>query len=92
MITRALAAEDHHDSGETDEDIDDPLDVRPGAEEHVHDVQVATEETAEADEAPVEGADDNENADGPADGAFVFEHKGEERGRIAKIVALQKIN
>lgn len=48
---------------EAHKNVDDALHRRPGAEEHVDDVPIAAgDERAEADEAPVECSDDDEDA------------------------------
>lgn len=62
----ALTFAAHHelvDARETDEDVHDGLNLHPAAEQLVHDVPVCTAgEPAEADQAPVQGSDRDEEA------------------------------
>jgi hypothetical protein len=78
---RAVAlVDDLIDASEADENVHNPFDLRPVAEEEVHDVQVHAEEPAESDETPVESADDDENRSGRTEGTHTFHHRmmGEE--------------
>jgi hypothetical protein len=61
MLTAAFAAEDFHDAGDTNEDIHNPFNLWPSAEEHFHDVQIHLKESAEADKTPVQGTDNYED-------------------------------
>jgi len=59
------------DSRETHKYVDDPLNLRPAAQEHVDDFPIATGEHAKADEPPLKTADDEED---PSDNVQCF-HK-----------------
>jgi len=68
--------------GESDEEIDDRFYGRPCAENHVDDVQIASEETPETDQSPVQGTNhDEDKADlaafAAAGGATTHKKKGE---------------
>jgi len=52
--------EQHGDGADTHQNVHDPLDLRPGAQEHMDDVPVTAEETAQADKTPVDGANPHE--------------------------------
>ena len=69
LLAALAELESLHHRGKTDEDVDNPLHCRPAAEEHVDHVEVAAEETAKADETPVEGTDDDEDESDFADTA-----------------------
>lgn len=59
----AMARDQMVQTCEAHKNVDDALHRRPGAEEHVDDVPIAAgDERAEADEAPVECSDDDEDA------------------------------
>lgn len=49
-------------AGNTDEYVHNPLDLWPGTEKHVYHVPVATCESTETDESPVEGTNRDEEA------------------------------
>lgn len=58
-----------HEGGQSHEDIDDPFDRGPCAEEEVYDVQVLADESADTDETPVESSYENEDPADATDGA-----------------------
>ena len=49
------------DGRKADEDIHEPFDYRPRAENQIDDIPITAEEASQSDEAPVEGADDDED-------------------------------
>lgn len=55
-----LVREEEDERRETDQQVDESLDRRPGAEEEIHDVPIAAHIRPERHEAPVEAADDDE--------------------------------
>jgi hypothetical protein len=79
-VVAAALVKQFVDSGKSDEDVDDPFNCGPSAEDQVHDVQVHTEETAEADESPVKGADKDKNKSCAADTAHILHHMKGEKG------------
>ena len=58
LFAGALVADAEPDGREADQHVNEPLYLRPGAEDHVDHVPVGAGKPAKADEAPVESADD----------------------------------
>lgn len=56
------AVENFHQTGQTNQDVDDRFHCRPAADKKIHDVQIGICEKADTDEAPVEGADNDQCA------------------------------
>lgn len=61
LAAAALLPEDEYQGRDTDKQVDEILNRRPCAEEEIHDIPVATHVVADRHEAPVEGADDDED-------------------------------
>ena len=57
----SFVRDEKQDARETDENVDDPFDRRPRTQDEIDDIPVASGESAETHQAPVEGADDDEN-------------------------------
>lgn len=57
----ALLGDKKDDGAHAHQDVYEPLKGRHAAQDHVHDVPVATHEPAKADKAPVERTDDNQD-------------------------------
>jgi hypothetical protein len=50
------------DAGKTDENVDEPLYLRPRSENHINEIPIAAaHEPTQTDQAPVEGPDDDED-------------------------------
>lgn len=76
---------------EADEDVDEPLDLGPCSEETTDEVPVLSHESTETDEAPVEGADENEDTGDLSERrAITAGHRGlgEERVNILLVQTL----
>ena len=83
LLLAALAGVDSlEDSAHADEDVDDPFDCRPCSEEHMDDVEVFADESADADETPVDSSNENEKTGDFADAArlTLIHHKEEGEG------------
>ena len=62
VLHAALLALDEQVHGtQADQDVDHPLDLWPGAQEHVDDIEVLLQEGTNADKAPVERANEDED-------------------------------
>ena len=73
--------EERRESGKSDEDIHDPDEHRPAAEEHLDDIHVEC-----TDESPVESTDDHENVpDAAVRRVLTHEIKG---GKSVKVSSL----
>jgi hypothetical protein len=57
----ALVADEQPDGREANEDVDEPFDLRYGTEDQVDNVPVCVHKAAQANETPVEAADDKED-------------------------------
>ena len=53
--------EEQDESAETNEQVDEPFDLRPIAEDHIDYIPVVAHVTAKSDETPVEAADNDED-------------------------------
>ena len=73
-LTTSTAAE-LVDSADTHKDVHDPFNLRPGSQDHVHDVPVGTHEGAETNEAPVDGSNSYEDKSCHGDGILLC-HRG----------------
>ena len=74
---------------EADQNIDELLDLRHPAEDLVYDVPVVAHEAAEADEAPVESTDEDQDVGGPREARLrllIHEKRGS-AFRLSKKVA-----
>lgn len=85
-LTHATAVlHERHDGADADQDVDDPFHLRPSAEEFVHEVPVCSDETADADQAPVNPADHEEYPADLMDRATL--HCAHHRWTIDKIIS-----
>ncbi len=60
LVLAVALVDDFHDCCDTDQDVHNPFNHWPRSKQHVHDVEVAPEEAAYADEAPVKSSDKDE--------------------------------
>jgi len=68
----AFAAKQHHHTGNTNEDVDNPLKDRPVPENEVYHIPVTFHKLADADKPPVKSANDDKEPRNPRSTASSF--------------------